>query len=288
MKKTIFTLFLIAITGLLAAQIRLSFKTSQLDIQKKGKSQYSVKFNVNYSDFIEGLFDDTRVPITTEGMVITGSIENLIINEMDFLYSQNNIDLNGDGDFNDSHKLRKKSGKYYLGDTLLKPIISPRKFKDLTVYNYYSKSSDGMISKIGKKGKPFSVYNIDYRNNTATFGIGTRENPLVVENFPNPNVQVLVVKKVDSIRTSPPFSIAGEKNYITFTNEKIFEGEEDDRWNAIIWTVKPLILNKRKNTGFTFNISGISPPFAVIVFVNISLAQGIRLRTRPVMKTIRH
>ena len=78
---------------------------SQLDIKNKGNKTYTLDFSVSYASGLPLLADQPEMCILDEKYLITGSIENNTINERDFLFSQKDIDLNGDGDFNDSFKM---------------------------------------------------------------------------------------------------------------------------------------------------------------------------------------
>lgn len=70
-------------------------------LEKKDNGYY-LSFLASLSGFDASLFNDEKIYLVDDEMIIDGLADNNKINEKDFLFSQKNIDINGDGDVDDS------------------------------------------------------------------------------------------------------------------------------------------------------------------------------------------
>ncbi|MCP4132105.1 MAG: hypothetical protein GY754_14110 [bacterium] len=292
MKKNIILLILFVIITTIPAYTKNSFLDSirvsvtGFSIKKKAKNNYSVNFTVTHKGLVKGYFDDAKILMTMEDMVITGPMPGKKISERNFLFAELNYDLNNDSDLKDSYFLRKKSGKYYLNRTPLKILMAPKKINKFSLLGYYDYNKKLLINRISSKGHPFTVYGVDYPNKKITVGLSRNNKKIPVKEFPNPSVQILVIKQVEALFEKPGYSISSEENFITFSNEKIFS-DQMDNWTSTVWAVKALLPENRDKSNLTFSINNISPPFAVIVFVNLSLETGTRIRTSPFLRIVK-
>ena len=63
----------------------------------------------------------------------------------------------------------------------------------------------------------------------------------------------MILKPIKGISSKINFSIANAENYISYSNEKVFENHED-KWLGITWAVKPFIIKKNNMSEFNFTI----------------------------------
>ncbi len=282
MKKFIILLLLFYPLSKTYSDSKISFKPYINQISKTSKNIYSININIKYKGVMKEFFQDSKVLIFHEKYLISGKLKDRRITEYNILYSQINYDLNNDSDFNDSYTLIKKTKEFYIDKIKIKAIISKYLYNNFTIFNYYD-NNGLLLYKINAAANPFAVYSINYNSRTMTIGLGTEKDPVKIIEFPNPNIQILIIRTVEDISGSPKYVILNEKNRITFSNEKFFADQAGD-WVSIVWAVKQIDINNSKLSKITFQVKGIKPPFAVIAFANISLVKGIRLRSSPSLK----
>ena len=152
----------------------------------------------------------------------------------------------------------------------------------MTGFQYLDGSRERIYS-LSSGGEFFSIYSINDEN-IAFFSLGSAEKPLKTVKIPNPNVQVCVIKAVDSLQ-NPGISITGGENRLTFTNEQLIP-DQAGSWASIVWIALPLKTDTGKRNDYAITISGTTPPFAVTASVNISIDRGIRMKSSPVKKEI--
>ncbi len=283
MKKKSFLLLIIIflfITINLFPGENFKIKVSSIEIKKNTKNSYSIKFSVKYKGLHKEYFDDTTVPMPVEELIINGEFLNYKIKERDFLFAGIDLDINGDDDLEDIYNIKYNNKNYYLDGYKLDTSTSVRKYNNSYIYKYFNDKNEPSINKFGEKGIPFIIYNIDYYSKRMVLGVNKGEKPVEIRTFPNPNIQVILMKPVDSINKKIDFSIGGETNYYAHTNEKIIPGN-DDLWNGIAWIVKEMKINKNKKNFFQFTLSNITPPFAIYVVPNLTMEKGIRIKMKP-------
>jgi hypothetical protein len=255
-------------------------------INEKNKNSVNATITVTYSGITKKFISDSSLQLPMEALFITGEMPDYKINEKDFLYSGINIDLDNDRDFNDVFTLNKFRGVYYLEEQPIKEVISRYRFNKLAIYSYYNKIIPAGEGGTGSTYIPFIVYKIDYNGKKLTMGLGTAEHPLSFINAQNPCVIVAAIKPVDDISKKPAFSFEGEKNFLTYSNEKIFD-EYPDSWLAVVWTTLPLDINKSGKTDLSCTIKNIAKPYALRTWVCLSLDPGTVLRTDAAV-TVKH
>jgi len=280
MKKALTIIVLLLLSIHLNTQPKFSFKISPLEVKKISGSRYSLNFSVRYSGITKELFEDAKVSIPIEKFIVTGiAPENKIV-EKDFLYANFSYDLNNDNDLNDTYQVKIIGNKYYINTTEIKSVLSPVKYSNFSVFHYYNEDGSLRTNKIGKNGLEFILYSISKKNKMVYLGLGTKEKPVKIEEFPNPNIQILLIKESDSFKSGIKYSVGKEKNFYAYSNEQIIKDQEGD-WYGIAYTLNPLVINSSNITSFNLSLNNISPPFAVIVYVNMALEKGLRLRTVP-------
>jgi len=290
MKQRTFPVFFIALlmallsTTVLISLEPLNVKTSQIAVKKISANSYTLSFHISYDDSLSSFLEESSFLMPAEEILIHGIVEDSSIREQDFLFSQLNIDLNGDGDTLDSYPLTLKAGTYTLGKQHLQVVGYPYRYEGYTGFQYFNGASP-LTNRITPKGKEFIVYAVSTGDKKMIVGLNLKNNAVTLEQFPNPAVQIAILKNHEDISNEPGFSIAGSKNYTTFTNEKLLK-DQADSWVAIVWAMLPVKLTESGKTEFQAEISRITPPFTVMAVFNISPEKNIRLRSIPIYKEV--
>ncbi len=284
MKKILILFLLLSLPIISHSKLKFRMKVFPINAIKNGKN-YTLSFNVRYKNIPKLLVENTPLIISTEDMLVHGKIINRTLKERNFLFAKLNVDLNGDNDFNDSFKAIYYRRNYYINNKKIHVLSSNKMVNNLSVMKYLS-GSKLSTSKISDNGKEILVYLINSFKQTTVVGFNRSKKSVSYDRFPNPAVQLMVIKTTESIQNKPTYSISGYKNYLTYSNDKVFDGQGDD-WVTIQWMVKKIDLNKNGISRFTFTVTNITPPFAVIVIGNISVGDGIRLRSRPSVKIVK-
>ncbi len=265
---------------------RIHMKVSSLYVEKTGPGTYRVETSIEQRGLIKELFEDTGIIIPIEDKVVTGNFPDNRITERNFLFAGINLDMNNDGDFDDTFSISKKTGRWFIDKMEIRQLLLPKLYKRLQGISYYYGNKQAKVYKIGEKGNTFIIYTVNSRDKRITIGIGTKNRPIQLREFPNPCIQICVFKPIDNFSQKPSYTIADLKNYMTFTNEKIFD-DQGGEWLSAIWAVKKFDTTKSLQKKHIFTITGISAPFAVIIYGNLSLEKGLRIRTQPMVRIVK-
>ena len=87
------------------------------------ETSYSIDYKVDISGIDASAFMDQKINYPYNASIIEGMIIDRKINENDFLYSERNIDLNGDGDTDDSYPVGYKSDYITINGTRVNPLF---------------------------------------------------------------------------------------------------------------------------------------------------------------------
>ncbi len=274
MRYVLIILLLIPPVGLVSLD-KPYFKIVQQSITKKSAGQYTATVIIESSNAEPYLFESSQVPITSERYILYGTYPDQIISENNTLFGMIDVDFNGDGDVKDSYRVAKRGDAIYMNNEPLNIIMGKMKVGNLTVFKYTGSGNELLVNSLSESGKKFIVYTADYPSRKMIIGFNL-DNAIPLEKFSNPCVQIMLCKIMPARDASPGFSISSEKNFTSFTNEQIFEDQGGD-WVGIKWIVKPVTLTS-KRTEITVNLSGITPPFALLSHINYSPGDGIRFR----------
>lgn len=272
---------LFAVSAPAASRRDFSFDIAGFTVEKKG-SGYEVILVAAYRGPAT-LFSDTRVPITTERLIVGGPAHGRIA-ERDLLMSQLAFDLNGNGTTADEFAAAIMNGSLVVGATVIEPVVEQRTVNGMQLISYFDRSGKPRLYRLGSAGKPFMLYQLSGSN--AIVALEQPGAPVALEKFPNPNVQVMVIKQQEGRFERPAYSVSPGRNIVTFSNEKFFP-EQVDEWVGIIWTVAALPVDGGAlRFPVTFTVSGITPPFAVVAAINCALDEKERLRTPPRIRIV--
>lgn len=259
-----------------------SFRVSPPVVNEKN-GKYLVEFSVAFQgDPL--LFQGTDVLVTSERLVIVGEVTENRITERDFLYAALDYDLNNDGDFDDVYSVSAVEGGVHFDDVMVIPVLASRRTYQMNVFDYMGQAEKWRVFQMGKRGHPFLLYQYAQR---MTVGLSFQKVHVIIERFPNPSVQVMVLQAQEKRFAKPDCLIRGIKNYLTFTNEQFFD-DQAGRWVSIVWGIADLPKYEKGMVPLSFMIEGIKPPFKVGVAVNCSVVKGIRMQTVPSFRLVRN
>ena len=169
----------------------------------------------------------TPLVIPLEKHIIQGNIQAGVITEKDTLFSQTDIDLNGDNDCNDSYPAKIIKNEVFINGTKLSPLI--RKSQNYTVMFPYDHGNYN-LNKISDKGMPFTLRDFTATPPVLTIGI-TPEKKIEFINHQN---SMLLIEIIIQNRPSVPVLIEGSETSEGTTNEKeITGGEKHIRFFAV-------------------------------------------------------
>lgn len=198
----------------------ISVNLSSMSYKMISPGRYTINFSIHYENLNREILSGLKVPISIEKFLIYGHFPDFKLRENNFLFSEMNFDLNGNGNYSDIYSIKVISKNLSLDNTQIKYFSSSKKFNQFTVFNYYDDKDKLNINKISENGPEFFIHTISYSARSLTAGFGTADEPVKIEEFPNPNVQVLVLSPVKSTSSKIVHSIDGEPIIIHFQMKK--------------------------------------------------------------------
>jgi len=274
----IFTILIYSFNSYTNASILIRVKGLRTEKISNG---YKIFCIAEHKNLMVNLFTNSTVPVSNERYIIHGKVPLKKIYERDFLYGQINYDINGNNNLNDVHYLRKKYGKWYFNFNQLDIIGKKTSNSFFEEIQYIKDGNTIRRNKISSMGMPFLVYNIDSKGKRIVLGLGTKKYPISLLNMPNPNIEITIMKPVDSVPQKINFSVSKGKQVKYYTNENI-SSDQGDNWLSCISSFQKLIL-KKGVTQYSITVKNIKAPFAIKAQANLSLGKGQRIVTKPVI-----
>lgn len=185
-------------------------------IEKKNNGYY-ISSSISISGFDTSSFNEEKINLLNDEMIIEGVFDGNIIKEKDFLFSERNIDLNGDGDFDDFFNIKLKGDRVSL-DGKDVPVLLRRSGKNKLLVNMRSELMDKFVLA---KGGSLVVYSCDDKNGLLVIA-SNRGNPIMQYNNSLMTVEI-VAREGSNIP-----AIDGLAFKKVSTNERIFSG--DGQW----------------------------------------------------------
>ena len=210
-------------------------------------------------------------------MIISGTVKKNVITETNIIYSERNIDLNGDGDFNDSYKFLQKGKKLYINNRQFVPVQSQNSYKNYIIRRYIDEKGSQTINSVDEKGLPIFVDSISASPLKITFMIGRNTQKPPVIKIDNPSLILIALKPVMNTTAKPSFSFRGMKNRSYLTNDYNIPGSMD-MYAKAVWINIPLKVSNAPIITEHF-LEGIKPPFQIKAFIDFSFQTGITLRS---------
>jgi hypothetical protein len=269
----------IIILLILTHTINLNSARSEISISGSSISEISsTGFLLNYSirnTFDSDLFSKLQVILPFEKYILQGTIENGVLQEKDFLFSQLDIDLNGDKDVNDLFKVKVVNKKLTIDN---KTILSlTRETANYNVMIPFDESGNNNLNLITRSGLPFTLRY--YSSSPAEIILGLNATgDIEFKKFDNSLLLIEIVTPDQS--TSENLLIDGLKPISGFTNEKDLTGGETlFRFSA----VKNISIKEGTAKG-DIKISQISKPFLLRLTYYFSISGNLTLMNQKIIK----
>lgn len=249
-------------------------KITRCIIDRNLSSGFSLKYQIK-NTFDATSFSSLQVTIPFEKYIIQGAALDGYLQEKDFLFSQMNIDLNGDSDFNDSFPVTNISDTLYIKDKKIFPIN-----KTTSNYNVmipFDKAGNFNLNRIEKNGKQFTLRDFSSKSRELTVGLNT-EGDIEFKKFPN---SILLIEVVTSFKKNDEtLQIDGQTPFEGFTNEKELTGGENFyRYSS----VKTVSVSDNYASG-EIKITGITKPQSLRITYFFCISDNIILMNQ---KTVR-
>ncbi len=179
---------------------------------------YSIEYNISISSLDASLFMDEKIYYPCETSIIEGIIIDNRINEKDFLYSQRNIDINGDGDTEDSFPFSNSGGILKIAGKDVTPLF--RKSNGSLLLTPFDSSNNENIVRITSSGGPFIIYSFNPIIGRIKAGINNKNNEEIFKQFSNSLIIIEIIPNNEFEQQD--IKINNVKADRGFTNERIF------------------------------------------------------------------
>ncbi|PKL17641.1 MAG: hypothetical protein CVV49_10100 [Spirochaetae bacterium HGW-Spirochaetae-5] len=262
----------------LILSIKVYSAPGEIGISKCSVSETSTKeFLLSYD--IKNSFDTesyslNKITIPLEKYIIQGNIVNGLIQEKDFLFSHKNLDLNNNGNLNDSYKIKTVKKNLYIDNLFINPII-----KTTASYNVllpFDNSGKFNINKFDPNGIPFTLRDTSSLPEEITIGLNETDN-IEFRTYDNNLllIEIITPEKIDD-KTLFPGDVA---THTGFTNEKsITTGENFYRYTA----AKKVLIDKNASKG-ELKIGRIQKPFSVRVTYYFSISENLIIMNQKIL-----
>lgn len=187
-------------------------------INSVSKTSYTIDYNVALTGIDAPSFMDQKINYPYEPSIIECTIFEMRINEKDFLYSERNIDLNGDGDTDDSFPVLYKSGMVIISGITVNPLFIKK--NDRYILSSYNSSNHENSVKIKPEGHPFEIHTYEPLIGRLTAGLPDRPGGTIFREFPN---SLFIIEIIQNNGEEPGnITINSQKTDLGATNEKVF------------------------------------------------------------------
>lgn len=248
---------LIAIVALLSlSAIAQDFEVTPFEVNPdKGGVRVTVQVRAPKESTFEGKI---RVPV--EGVLLNANATQQL-NEADVFGSGLKLDMNGDGDTDDSFGVRQEGSKKYLGEVQVRPFTESVSTQNTGQAQVYTMASDG---------PGFLVYQADQYNIVA--GADHHGVKAGFRECPNPFYQVILIEPCEQPSGPPVMSLEGADSFAYAWEPAVFS--DGHSWMRVQWLALPV------GTPQSFRITGKGHGF-LVGRVNFSVTPGVRERREP-------
>jgi len=264
---------------ILAYSINLFSAQNEIEISGCSVSEISVSdFLLHYSiknNFDAESFSKLQVILPFEKYILQGPIINGVLTEKDFLFSQIDIDLNGDSDFNDSFKVKAEKNKLLIENRKISNLL-----KTTTYYNVLTpldETGNYNVNRISKSGIPFTLRFYSSINPEVILGLNIGDE-IEFRKFSN---SLLFIEVISSDKSSgDKLLIDGQKPFSGIINEKDLTGGENLYRFA---SVKNITINDSSAKG-EIKIKEIKKPFSVRITYYFAISENLILLNQKIIK----
>lgn len=277
MRKPLKTKIIVLI--ILAYSINLFSAQNEIEISGCSVSEISVSdFLLHYSiknNFDAESFSKLQVILPFEKYILQGPIINGVLTEKDFLFSQIDIDLNGDSDFNDSFKVKAEKNKLLIENRKISNLL-----KTTTYYNVLTpldETGNYNVNRISKSGIPFTLRFYSSINPEVILGLNIGDE-IEFRKFSN---SLLFIEVINSDKSSgDKLLIDEQKPFSGIINEKDLTGGENLYRFA---SVKNITINDSSAKG-EIKIKEIKKPFSVRITYYFAISENLILLNQKIIK----
>lgn len=264
---------------ILAYSINLFSAQNEIEISGCSVSEISVSdFLLHYSiknNFDAESFSKLQVILPFEKYILQGPIINGVLTEKDFLFSQIDIDLNGDSDFNDSFKVKAEKNKLLIENRKISNLL-----KTTTYYNVLTpldETGNYNVNRISKSGIPFTLRFYSSINPEVILGLNIGDE-IEFRKFSN---SLLFIEVINSDKSSgDKLLIDEQKPFSGIINEKDLTGGENLYRFA---SVKNITINDSSAKG-EIKIKEIKKPFSVRITYYFAISENLILLNQKIIK----
>lgn len=274
MKKFFLTIIILQLSGgAITSAIKKETGITGSHLSEISPAEYTLSYTVSNTYETE-LYSDIPVTIPFEKHIIQGRIKNNYISEKDFLFSQTDIDLNRDNDYEDTFPVSIQKQSLLMNNVLLSLII--RKSANYRIL-YPFQNEKYNVNKISDNGIPFTLR--DYSPDSGTIMIGlTRDKNIEFEKFKNSVILIEIV--TPGILSEGNILIDGVKPFEGVTNEhEVSGGEKSGRYVA----AKNIFIRNSSGKG-EFRIKNIRRPFNIRLEYYFAISENLISMTRKIIE----
>lgn len=235
------------------------------DLKKISDNSYSIQYKVQISGIDASAFMDQKINYPYNASIIEGMIMDRRINEKDFLYSERNIDLNGDGDTDDSYPVEYRSDSIIINGIKSIPLFR-KKNGDYILIPFDGSNRENSI-KVIPGGHNISIHTYEPLIGKIKTMIAESSGETIFREFPN---SLIIVELIHNNGEEPDnLTINNSKPDRSFTNEKVFSPGGDNLKRYI--TGINLNLQNNSSSG-SININNIHGNFKIRLFYLFSIS----------------
>lgn len=244
------------------------------------ETSYSIDYQVTVSGIDTSAFMDQKITYPYESSIIECTIFEKKINEKDFLYSERNIDLNGDGDTDDSFPVLYKSGTIVIAGITVNPLF--KKNNDRYILIPFNSSNRENSIKIKPEGHPFELHTYEPLIGKIRAGLPDTPQGTIFRQFPNSLFIIEIIQ--NNGEELNDLTVNSKKTDKGFTNEKIFSfGGENLRRN---FTGINLNLDKNSSAG-SIKIDNIKGSFKIRLRYLFSISNRAILLNEKILHSVK-
>lgn len=267
------TLIIITLCMVLLSSVKNETGITGSVVPGNTPAEFIVNYNVT-NTYADGTFSSTPLIIPLEKHIIQGNIQTGVITEKDMLFSQTDIDLNGDKDLNDSYAVKIVKNEIYINGIKLSPLI--RKSQNYTVMSPYNGAIYN-LNKISDKGESFTLRDVISAPFGLTIGLAQGKE---IEFINHQNSLLLIEIILPGKHTVRPVLIDGSEASEGTTNEKEITGGEK---HLRFFAVKNIPVIKGSGKGGV-KIKNAEKPFNIRLTYFFSISRNCILMNQKVIE----
>lgn len=238
---------------------------SRYAISEISQSGYIIDYQItNLFDYES--FSKNTITLPFEKYILNGIIENGILKEKDFLFSQLDADLNGNGNSLDSFRIKPTGNMISINETQMTPLIKETANHHVLVP--FNKTGEFNTNRISKNGIPFTLRKISADPFEITLGLNITDS---IDFKKLPNSQLLVEIITPDSDTEKNLLIDGQKPFSGFINNReLTHGETMKKFSV----VKTAEIKNNISSG-RIKIERIQKPFIVLVSYYFAISENL-------------